>query len=81
VATAAAACLIDKVLASGEKSGYGYRYQAIDTTHSGILDAFTLTADSNNWGGTDQRHYFANETDVIRIETGRPATVASPRAD
>jgi hypothetical protein len=37
VATAAAACLIDNVLASGEKSGYNYRYRAIDTTQNGRL--------------------------------------------
>jgi hypothetical protein len=78
VATAAAACLIDDVLASGEKSGYIFRYRAIDTSRSGRFDAFTLTADPVNGGGTKQRHYFADQTGVIRVETGRPATAASP---
>jgi len=78
VATAAAACLIDNVLASGEKSGYIVRYKAIDTLRSGSFDAFTLTADPINGGGSKDRHYFADQTGVIRVETGRPATAASP---
>jgi hypothetical protein len=81
VATATAACLIDNVLASGEKSGYSYRYKAIDTTQNGRVDAFTLTADPVNGGGPKQRHYFVDQTGVIRIEIGRPATAASPPAD
>jgi hypothetical protein len=81
VATAAAACLIDNVLASGEKSGYSYRYKAIDTTQNGRFDAFTLTADPVNRGGPKDRHYFTDQTGVIRVETGRPATAASPPAD
>lgn len=81
VATAAAACLIDNVLASGEKSGYILRYKAIDTLRSGRFDAFTLTADPVNGGGTKKRHFFTDQTGVIRVETGRPATAASPPAD
>lgn len=81
VATAAAACLIDDTLASGEKSGYIVRYKPIDTTRNGRFDAFTLTADPVNGGGPKQRHYFADQTGVIRVETGRPATAASPPAD
>lgn len=81
VATAAAACLIDNVLASGEKSGYILRYKAIDTLQSGRFDAFTLTADPVNGGSTKQRHFFTDQTGVIRVETGRPATAASPPAD
>ncbi|SRR5713226_2736273 len=81
VATAAAACLIDNVLASGEKSGYNYRYHAINTTQNGRLDAFTLTSDPVHEGGTKQRHFFTDQTGVIRVETGRPATAASPPAD
>lgn len=81
VATAAAACLIDNVLASGEKSGYVVRYKAIDTLQSGRFDAFTLTADPVNGEGPRRHHYFADQTGVIRVETGRHATAASPPAD
>jgi type IV pilus assembly protein PilA len=80
-ATATAACLIDNVLASGEKSGYSYRYKAIDTTQNGRFDAFTVTADPVQEGSTKQRHFFTDQTGVIRVETGRPATAASPPAD
>ena len=44
-ATPAAACLIDDVWASGEKSGYSIRYKAIDTLRNGKFDAFTINAD------------------------------------
>jgi hypothetical protein len=77
-ATAAAACLIDDVLASGEKSGYSYRYKAIDTLGNGSFDAFTVNADPLGADQTRQLHYFTDQTGVIRVETGRPATAASP---
>jgi hypothetical protein len=80
VATAAAACLIDDVLASGEKSGYIFRYKAIDASRSGRFDAFTLTSDPIH-EGTKQRHFFTDQTGVIRVESGRPATAASPPVD
>jgi hypothetical protein len=81
VATATAACLIDDVLASGEKSGYIFRYRAIDTKQNGSFDAFTLTSDPIHEGGTKQRHFFTDQTGVIRVEIGRPATAASPPDD
>jgi hypothetical protein len=80
VATAAAACLIDDVLASGEKSGYIFRYKAIDASRSGRFDAFALTSDPIH-EGTKQRHFFTDQTGVIRVESGRPATAASPPVD
>ena len=73
--------LIDDLLAAGVKSGYSYGYKAIDTLRSGRLDAVTITADPLTEEGTRQRHFFTDQTGVIRVETGRPATAASPPAD
>jgi len=70
--------LIDDLLATDAKSGYSFRYKAIDTSRSGRFDAFTITADPLATEGTKQCHYFTDQTGVIRVEIGRPATAASP---
>jgi hypothetical protein len=71
--------LIDPVMASGTKGGYEYHYRAIDTAHSGRFDAFTLSADPLAGLGVGQRHFFTDQTGVIRVEIGRSATAGSPR--
>lgn len=73
--------LIDDLLAAGLKSGYVYRYKPIDTWRSGRFDAFTVIADPLATEGTKQRHYFVDQTGVIRVETDRPATTGSPPSD
>jgi hypothetical protein len=80
-ATPTASCLIDDVLASGEKSGYRIRYKAIDTLSTGHFDAFTINADPLAPERPEQRHYFTDETGVVRVETGRPASAISPPAN
>jgi len=76
-ATVTNACFIDDILASGLKSGYVYHYRASAPPAGGRLGAFTLTADPVNDERASQRHYFLDQTGVIRVETGRPATPAS----
>ncbi len=77
-ATSANACLIDNVLASGEKFGYRYHYEAFGTARSTSFDAFTVTADPLIDERKNQRHYFSDQTGVIRVETGRRATATRP---
>jgi hypothetical protein len=72
-ASAAAACLIDNVLASGEKSGITYHYTLKDGA-----EGFTLTADPANQKNSPQDHYFTDQTGIIRVEVGRVATAGSP---
>ena len=72
-ASAATACLIDNVLASGEKSGITYHYTLKDGA-----EGFTLTADPATQKNPPQDHYFTDQTGIIRVEVGRVATADSP---
>lgn len=73
--TPEAACLIDSTLASGVKSGYRYIYR----TPSGQLPVahYTVNADPVN-DRAGRRHFFTDETGIIRSELGRPASSSSP---
>ena len=70
-ANAASACLIDNVLASGEKSGFAYHYTLKDGA-----EGFTLNVDPENQNVP--QHFFTDQTAVIRVEVGRVATADSP---
>jgi type IV pilus assembly protein PilA len=70
--------LIDSNLASGRKSGYLFTYQATDTRGQGVLDAYTVHADPVTEGTTGQRHFFTDQTGVIRIESKAPANAHGP---
>jgi type IV pilus assembly protein PilA len=65
------ASLIDATLASGTKHGYLFSYRP---TGSG----FTINADPVTAGTTGVRHFFMDQTGVIRSEMYRPATANSP---
>ena len=75
-ATAAAADLIDQVLAAGTKSGYTFTYAA-GAAVGGVIPTYTLKADPINAGTTGQRHFFTDQSGVIRFDPSAPATVAS----
>ena len=51
---------IDSVLASGTKQGYGFTYVFVNT------ESFNLNADPVVSGKTGTRHFFCDETNVIR---------------
>ena len=75
-ATAAAADLIDQVLAAGTKSGYTFTYTA-GAAVGGVIPTYTLASDPINAGTTGQRHFFTDQSGVIRFDPSAPATVAS----
>jgi type IV pilus assembly protein PilA len=75
-ATAAAADLIDQVLAAGTKSGYTFTYAA-GAAVGGVIPTYTLNADPVNVGTTGQRHFFTDQSGVIRFNANAVATVAS----
>jgi prepilin-type N-terminal cleavage/methylation domain-containing protein len=61
---------IDSVLASGTKQGYIFTYAFIDA------ESFTLNADPNNLGKTGTRHFFVNESGIIRVNSNAQAGLA-----
>jgi len=72
------AALIDSQLASGEKAGYRFTYTAIDANSDGVVEGYLLNADPLSPGTTGHRHFFSDETGVIRYDTAQMATKESP---
>jgi prepilin-type N-terminal cleavage/methylation domain-containing protein len=67
---------IDSVLASGRKQGYDFSYSLIDS------ESFTLVADPITFGRTGGRHFFVDETGVIRATSeDRVATSSDPAVE
>ncbi|HXN51487.1 MAG TPA: type II secretion system protein [Candidatus Acidoferrum sp.] len=73
--TATSSCLIDAALASGSKSGYKFVYTPIPT--GAIITSYSVTADPTTSGASGQRHFFTDETNVIRVN----ATAAAANTD
>lgn len=74
-ATSAQACLIDNVLASGNKSGY-----VITWTGDGFTPSvsYNINADPAVRGSSGRRSFFTNYPGVIRWNDTAPATVNDP---
>jgi len=70
--------LIDPQLASGEKAGYRFTYTPIDANGDGMVEGYLLNADPLTPGTTGHRHFFSDETGVIRYDTAQMATKESP---
>jgi type IV pilus assembly protein PilA len=74
----AAASTIDPVLAAGVKSGYQITSVSPGTTANGTNDTtFDVNADPVTQGASGQRHFFSNESLVIRVDPAAAATNAS----
>ncbi|MBI3404413.1 MAG: prepilin-type N-terminal cleavage/methylation domain-containing protein [Acidobacteria bacterium] len=74
-ATAAAADLIDNVLAAGVKGGYQYTYKP-NPPVGGLIFGYTLNTDPTSMGSTGQRGFFTDQTGVIRFHINGAATAA-----
>ncbi len=72
-----AAALIDQQLASGEKNGYAFVYIAGPPNADGLITSYTVRADPVN-EEAGNRHYFTDESGIVRVEDDAPATVKSP---
>ena len=70
--SAAAADLMDSLLASGTRSGYSFTYVASDTNGDGRNDAYTLHAPANP-GVSGIKHFYVDATNVIRYNATGPA--------
>jgi type IV pilus assembly protein PilA len=64
--------LIDEALASGTKSGYVIVYTPLTTDAQGHTATYSLTADPQT-PSTGQRHFYADQTCVIRSNVSVPA--------
>ncbi len=58
--------LIDSVLANGVKSGYNFTYTVLASDALGHVTSYSVNADPIVVGNTGQRHFFADQTGVIR---------------
>jgi prepilin-type N-terminal cleavage/methylation domain-containing protein len=78
-ATAAAADLIDSVLASGIKSGYRFTYVAGVTDPSGNVLSYSITATPVAVGSSGQRSFFTDQSGTIRnTVTGTADATSNP---
>jgi type IV pilus assembly protein PilA len=75
-ATAAAADLIDKVLAAGTKSGYILIYVSA-APKGGTIGTYTVNANPLKPNITGGRYFLTDQTGVIRYNIGSAATPAS----
>ena len=74
--TATASCLIDASLASGTKSGYTFLYTPVSVGSTVI--SYSANADPTTSGSTGQRHFFTDETNLIRVNPTAVATNNDP---
>jgi type IV pilus assembly protein PilA len=65
--------LIDSVVASGVKQGYAFVYTPVTTDSFGHTVTYTMTADPLSAGVTGQRHFYTDQTCVIRSNVSMPA--------
>ena len=77
-ASSTTACLIDQTLASGQKSGYRFSYEAQDTNGDQAMDTYVVQAVPVNPSQTGVRSFCSDESGVIRFSTSETCTRESP---
>lgn len=65
--------LIDSVLAAGQKSGYQFQYVVLTTDTLGNVTSYSVNADPVVANYTGMRHFFTDQTAVIRENDTVPA--------
>jgi hypothetical protein len=68
---------VDPVLARGAKTGYRFAYTSHSSKADGKVDVYEITADPVEPAVGRERHFFMNETGVIRVSESGPATASS----
>jgi hypothetical protein len=74
--TATASCLIDASLASGTKSGYTFTYTPVPT--GPVISSYTVNADPTSSSASGPRHFFTDQTNVIRVNANATAANTDP---
>jgi type IV pilus assembly protein PilA len=75
--SATGAQLIDDVLATGVKAGFTLSYVS-SAPSNGIIYDYTLNADPTTVGITGSRHFYTDQTGVLRQNTAGTAGPADP---
>lgn len=70
--------LLDDILAGGNKHGYVFTYIPEDLDGDGRPEAFTINADPAVPGQTGDRHFFVDQSGVVRQSRAGPADASSP---
>ncbi len=60
------------------KSGYRFFYSPGPADNLGHVISYTITADPMTENTTGSRHFFTDQTGIIRMSNGEPATADSP---
>ena len=72
-------CLIDNILAQGQKSGYRFPYTSAAGAGGTVLNTFTIGGRPVTFNQTGVRSFFADESGVIRATNANAAaTVNDP---
>jgi type IV pilus assembly protein PilA len=73
-----AAELIDVIMAAGTKSGYVYTYTAGAPDATGKINDYQINADPLQVGATGTRHFFVDESGIIRQNLAGKAGITDP---
>jgi type IV pilus assembly protein PilA len=73
--SAASAGLIDSVLSTGIKSGYIFTYASLAVDANGNVQAYSINADPITPGTTGDKHFYSDQTSVIRYNLSTTASV------
>lgn len=76
--SAAQAGLIDSVLSAGVKNGYIFTYVVLATDVNGNAQAYSVNADPITPGTTGDRHFYTDQTAVIRQNLTASAGPSDP---
>jgi type IV pilus assembly protein PilA len=70
-------CGIDAALASGVRAGYRFTYTPSSSSGDEKMDTYEVSADPLEPGKSGKRHFFLNESGVIRMSKTGPAGPSS----
>lgn len=70
--------LVDESLAGGRKSGYVFTFIVLSTDPQGHASSYSTSADPQVAGSSGQRHFYTDQTCVIRSNDSIPAGPSDP---